>query len=119
MDLWEHKVGPDAAIHLNDAEYEEARKSRRYFGMEYVEFEIVVSENGRVDSAKVVGRARGHEDQAQAIEMARVFKPWMLDGVPIRVKLRDSVSVLPPEEADGYCISPFCRSGTRRVRARS
>jgi hypothetical protein len=98
INLWEHKVGPDQAIHLDAAEYEEARKSRSFLGREYVQFEIVVSENGRVDAAKLLGDAMGHEDDARAIEMARVFKPWVKDGVAVRVRVTDYVGLLPPEK---------------------
>jgi hypothetical protein len=78
VNLWDHRVGPDAAIHLTATEYQAAMaKSRLFIAQSYVEFEIVVSENGRVDSAKLVGDAHGQEDEARAIEMARVFKPWM------------------------------------------
>jgi hypothetical protein len=97
INLWEHKIGPDAAIHLSAEEYAEARKDRVFIGREYVEFEIVVSENGRVDSARVVDGTKIHVDEAQQIEMARVFKPWTQDGSIVRVKLRDYVQLLPPE----------------------
>lgn len=107
VNLWEHKVGPDAAIHLTAAEYqEESTKSRFFVGQSHVEFEIVVSDNGRVDSAKLVGDAHGKEDQARIIEMAREFKPWTRDGVPVRVKVRDYVSILPPERWSGVHM-PF------------
>jgi ankyrin repeat protein len=92
QNVWEHRVGPLAAIHVTAEEYRAAQRGR-----EYVEFEIVVSENGRVDSAKLMGKGEGHEDEARAIEMARVFKPWMQDGSPVRVKVRDDVQLLPPE----------------------
>jgi Domain of unknown function (DUF6438) len=95
MKVWEHKTGAQAAIHLSAAEYEPMH--RTHLGLESVEFEIVVSETGRVDSAKVVGDALGHEDEARTIEMARVFKPWMQDGSAVRVKVRDGVQLLPPE----------------------
>jgi ankyrin repeat protein len=97
VDLWEHKVGPEAAIHVSAAEYAEVINSRRSIGRDYVEFEIVVSENGRVNSATVVKGMEIHVDEAQQIELARVFKPWMRDGRAVRVKLHDYVRLLPPE----------------------
>src|ERR1700744_2561182 len=61
-------------------------------------FSIVVSENGLVDSAVVVaGGSNLHVDEARQIEMARVFKPWMRDGIPVRVRVHDTVRLLPPE----------------------
>jgi hypothetical protein len=98
INLWEHKVGSEQAIHLSAAEYEEARKSRRVLGREHVQFEIVISENGRVDAAKLVGDAFGHEDEARAIEMSRIFKPWVRVQGPVRVRVTDYVSLLPPEQ---------------------
>jgi Gram-negative bacterial TonB protein C-terminal len=93
--LWEHKVGPDTAIHVSAEEYE--RLSR--IGPAYVELEILVSENGRVDAVKVVGDDKFHHgEEALAIERARVFKPWMQDGAKVRVKVRDYVNLLPPEQ---------------------
>ena len=98
INLWDHRMGPDTAIHLTAAEYREAMTKSRFFaGQSFVEFEIVVSDNGRVDSAKLVGDAHGFEDQARIVEMARTFKPWLRDGVPVRVRVRDSVALLPPE----------------------
>jgi ankyrin repeat protein len=98
MNVWEHKLGAEDAIHLTAAEYAEARSSRTFIVNDYVEFEIVISENGRVDSAVLTGGTKLHVDEARQIELARVFKPWLRDGVPIRVKVKDYVRLLPPEQ---------------------
>jgi ankyrin repeat protein len=89
----EHMLGPVTAVHLSDEEYRGLRP-----GAEYIEFEITVSANGRVDSARVTGRSLPHQDEAQSLEMERLFKPWTQDGAPIRVIVNDYVSLLPPEE---------------------
>jgi hypothetical protein len=85
-------LGPDTAIHVSAEEYEALLR----LGPEYLELEIVVSENGRVDAVKVVGDDHFHHgEEALVIERARVFKPWMQDGAKVRVKgarLRESVA---------------------------
>jgi ankyrin repeat protein len=107
-DIWHHRLGPEAAVHLTAADL----AGTRFLGMEYVEFEIVVSANGRVESARpVTGKANSsnvppHLDEAQAIELSRVFKPWLRDGVPIRVQVHDYVSLLPPEQYAAVTV-PF------------
>ena len=89
--VWEHRLGPTTAVHVNSAE---ALK----LGFEsYLSFEIVVSADGRVESAKPVGDEKQHVDEGRAIEMARRFKPWTRDGKDIRVRVTDDVMLLPPE----------------------
>ena len=89
--VWEHKLGPSTAVHVSSAEAHTLD-----FESELT-FEIVVSTDGRVESAKPVGDEKGHVDEGQAIEMARIFKPWTKDGKNIRVQLTDDVMLLPPE----------------------
>lgn len=90
--LSEHRIGPETAVHVSDEEY---RRLER--GPTYVEFEIVVSENGRVEQAALTGYTKVHVEEARSIEMDRVFKPWTEDGANIRVKVHDYVALLPPE----------------------
>jgi ankyrin repeat protein len=92
-DLWEHRLGPETAVHLSAEEFRALRP-----GMESVELEIVVSANGRVESAQVTGDIRVHSDEARAIEMERLFSPWVINGAPTSVRVTDYVSILPPEE---------------------
>jgi Domain of unknown function (DUF6438) len=89
--VWEHRLGPETAVHVNAAE-------ARSLGFEtYLSFEIVVSAEGRVESATPVGNEKRHLDEARAMEMVRRFKPWMQDGKNIRVRVTDYVYLLPPE----------------------
>lgn len=92
VNLWEHRIGPETAVHISANEYRTVQR-----GPTYVEFEIVVSENGRVEQAELTGYTRVHVEEARSIEMNRVFKPWSQDGVSIRVKVHDYVTLLPPE----------------------
>jgi Domain of unknown function (DUF6438) len=93
--LWEHKLGPDTAIHVPVEEYE----TQSRLGPTYLELEIVVSENGRVDAVKVVGDDHFHHgEEALVIGRARLFKPWMQNGAKVRVRVRDYVNLLPPEQ---------------------
>jgi hypothetical protein len=89
--VWEHRLGPATAVHVSAAE-------ARSLGFEtYVTFEIVVSAEGRVESAKLVGDEKRHLDEARAIERSRRFKPWTRDGKNLRVRVTDYVYLLPPE----------------------
>src|ERR1700760_2388944 len=89
--VWKHRLGPTTAIHVNP---EEART----LGFErYLTFEIVVSADGHVESARAVGEEKRRLEEGQTIEMARQFKPWTKDGRNIRVRVTDYVSLLPPE----------------------
>jgi ankyrin repeat protein len=105
--LREHRLGAEGAVHLTPAEYDEMRRSREERPGQGVSFQIVVSEDGRVDSATVVGEAKRHADEAKQIELARVFKPWTRDGTAVRVRVYDYVRVLPPERwADTHVAFP-------------
>jgi len=89
--MWEHRLGPSTAVHVSSAE------AHTLDFESYLTFEIVVSTDGRVESAKPVGDAKRHVDEGRAIEMARTFKPWTRDGKNIRVRVTDEVLLLPPE----------------------
>ena len=89
--VWEHRLGPTTAVHVNSVE------APRLGFESYLTFEIVVSSDGKVESAEPVGDEKRHLDEGQAIEMARRFKPWMRDGKNIRVRVTDDVMLLPPE----------------------
>ena len=89
--VWEHRLGPTTAIHVNSVE-------ALTLGFEsYLTFEIVVSADGRVESAKPIGDEKRHVDEGRVIEMARTFKPWTQDGKNIPVRVTDYVLLLPPE----------------------
>ena len=101
--VWEHRLGPSTAVHVSSAE-------ARTLGFEsYLTFEIVVSADGRVESATPVGDEKRHLDEGRAIEMARRFKPWTRDGKSIRVRVTDDVMLLPPELM-GACSAQFSRA---------
>ena len=89
--VWEHRLGPATAVHVSAAEAHTLD-----FESELT-FEIVVSTDGRVESATPVGDEKRHLDEGRSIEMARRFKPWTQDGKNIRVRVRDDVMILPPE----------------------
>jgi hypothetical protein len=89
--VWEHRRGPTTAVHLSPIE-----AATLHFET-YLTFEIVVTPQGRVESAEPIGDEKRHLDEARAIEMARTFKPWTRDGKNIRVRVTDYVSLLPPE----------------------
>jgi len=89
--VWDHRLGPATAVHVSSAE-------ATTLGFESeLTFEIVVSSDGRVESAKAIGDEKRHLDEGRAIEMARRFKPWTRDGKNISVRLADTVQLLPPE----------------------
>jgi hypothetical protein len=89
--VWEHRLGPTTAVHVSQSE-----AATLHFET-YLTFEIVVTAEGRVESAEPVGDERRYLDEARSIEMARTFRPWTQDGKAIRVHAKDYVSLLPPE----------------------
>jgi hypothetical protein len=89
--VWDHRLGPSTAVHVSSAE------ARTLDFESELTFEIVVSADGRVESATPVGDEKQHVDEGRAIEMARRFKPWTRDGKSIRVRVTDDVMLLPPE----------------------
>jgi hypothetical protein len=89
--IWEHRLGPYTAVHVSKSE------AARLEFESYVSFAIVVSPDGRVESATPIEDTKGHLEDARAIEMARTFKPWTRDGRNIRVSVVDYVMLLPPE----------------------
>lgn len=90
--LWEHRLGPEKAIHVNSLEAHTLEFDN------YLRFQIVVSPDGHVESATPVGDEKRHVDEGREIEMARRFKPWTQDGRAIRVRVNDFVRLLPPEQ---------------------
>lgn len=72
-------------------------RDRIYDNMVSVEFDVIVNENGRVESATPTGGPQRFYAQAQAIELRKVFEPIRKDGTIVRVHFTDSVQVLPPE----------------------
>lgn len=99
---------PREAIHAEDRQDPEdskltpiqrAIKSRDkiFDNMVSVGMEIVINENGRVDSAKPVSGPDRFYEQAQDIEMHRAYAPARVDGNIVRAKFQDFVSVYPLE----------------------
>jgi len=68
-----------------------------------IEFRIVVSEQGTVESAQPLGKPTPYTRRARAIEMARRFGPWHRGGQVVRVRIHDFVTLnqaLPGSWAD-------------------
>ncbi|WP_160114955.1 ankyrin repeat domain-containing protein [Bryocella elongata] len=77
----------------------------RIFGMMVsVTLEVVVNENGRVDSATPTGGPEKFYAQAQEIEMHRAFQPVRIDGQIRRVEFTDYVRVYPQERWESVHI---------------
>jgi hypothetical protein len=92
-------VGPEQALHLTA---DEIKAATRFLGSYTFVFDLVVSEAGLVESAAPVKSWEEMPDasrQAEATEIvkARQYKPWLVDGVPVRAKVQDYVMVYPPE----------------------
>ena len=90
--IWRHRTGAQGAVHVNGMEYGAPS------GHKSVEVKVVVSDQGKVESAQIVGDASGYAEEVKRVEIARAFKPWVRNGVAIRVKIQDEVSLLPPEQ---------------------
>ncbi len=72
-------------------------RERIYNNMVAVEFEVVINQNGRVESAHAIDGPKAFYEQAEAIEMRRAFEPIRVDGAVVRARFHDGVEVLPPE----------------------
>jgi hypothetical protein len=74
------------------------RGEGRPFPFNTIKLEVIVSPEGKVESAKVISGQEGFFSQAEAIEMKRQFKPFEKDGIAVRASITDAVSVYPPEK---------------------
>jgi hypothetical protein len=112
VDIWRHSLGPEQAVHLPEADLGAPPKGRGFMGHDYVEFNVIVSANGRPESATPTTGKAGmsntppHLDEATAIIMSRSYKPWLINGVPTRVKVQDYVQLLPPERYGAHVQFP-------------
>jgi hypothetical protein len=68
------------------------------FPFNTIKLEVIVSPEGKVESAKAISGKEDFYTQAEAIEMKRQFKPFEQDGVAVRASITDAVSVYPPEK---------------------
>jgi len=90
-------------------------QGNKIFGdMVSVTLEVVVNENGRVDSAKPTGGPEKFYAQAQEIEMHHAFEPVRIDGQIRRVEFTDYVRVYPQERWESAHVAlpeaPYMRS---------
>ena len=100
--VWEHRIGPEEAIHRTSQEMEELKQQP--FGpfkrTGQCLFEVIVSENGTVESFELLQGSKPcqpHQQEAEAILRSRKYQPWLVEGVPARVKIQDAVNIYPPE----------------------
>jgi ankyrin repeat protein len=97
--IWEHRIGEEQVLRLTP---EELKAAKRFSGSYAFVFDVVVSESGLVESATQVKNWEeptdgAKRDEALALVKARSYKPWLVDGVPVRAKVQDYVVVYPPE----------------------
>ena len=74
------------------------RGEGRQFPFNGIKLEVIVSPDGKVESAKAFSGPEEFYSQAETIEMERRFKPFEQDGVAVRASITDAVSVYPPEK---------------------
>jgi hypothetical protein len=74
------------------------RGEGRQFPFNGIKLEVIVSPDGKVESAKAFSGKEEFYSQAEAIELERQFKPFEQDGVAVRASITDAVSVYPPEK---------------------
>lgn len=68
------------------------------FPFNAIKLEVIVSPEGKVESAKAISGRDDFYSQAEAIEMKRQFKPFEQEGIAVRASITDAVSVYPPEK---------------------
>ncbi len=98
----EHRVGPEEALRRNQQEMAELQQDS--FGFAHrtsqCSFEVVVTADGFVQSLEpeeVDPYCAPHLRDAEQILRDRVYKPWLIDGVPSKVRIVDWVNIYPPE----------------------
>jgi ankyrin repeat protein len=92
-DLWDHAIGPRDSIHTSLNTFRAIQ-----MGQTNVTLDVIVSENGVVGSAHAIEGPAQFFEQAERLEMQRRFTPFTKDGMIVRAKIHDYVSILPPEE---------------------
>ncbi len=89
-DMFEHRIGSPGVIR-SDAKLS-------YPEQDYVELDVVVDAEGRVESAHAIKGPQQFFEQAEEIEAKRKFKPFQKDGEAVRAAFQDYVSIVPPEK---------------------
>ncbi len=84
-----HHVGLIGVIHTEHPE------KYRHDG---ITLQVIVTSQGKVESAHAVEGPAEFFAEAEAIEMNRRFKPFEQDGRPVRVSITDVVVIVPMEE---------------------
>ncbi len=97
----EHRTKPEEALHRTQQEMDAPPKMtfRIRPGRNCV-FEVVVTAEGAVESFEpknVSQFCAPHVQDAEAILRNRVYKPWLIDGLPSKVRIVDWVNIYPPE----------------------
>jgi hypothetical protein len=100
--IWEHRTVPEEALHRTQQEMHDLEKQRLGFAYRTSQciFDVVVTANGFVESfqpQKVDQFCKPYLPQATAILHHRTYKPWMVAGVPAKVRIQDWVDIYPPE----------------------
>lgn len=88
-EAFQHLIGPRHAIHI---EYSKACSHRG------VGLQVIVSSQGRIESARATDGDKEFYADAEAIEMRRRFKPFEQNGEPVRASITDYVEVVPLEQ---------------------
>jgi hypothetical protein len=91
--IWQHVTGPRQAIHGDLSNSDPVEQIRAQ-----VTLEVVVSPDGRVLQAQALEGPAQLFESAEAVERARRFTPFTQNGSPVLAKIKDYVSIVPPEE---------------------
>lgn len=99
---WEHRIGAEEALHRSQQEMDERNQQRIAFPNHSGQclFDVVVSANGMIESFQLIKSSfpcEPHQQKAEAILSSRSYHPWLVDGIPARVKIQDWVNIYPPE----------------------
>jgi ankyrin repeat protein len=101
--VWEHRLAPEEALHRSQQEMDELLKQSRFiFAHQTGEclFDVVVSAKGAVESFQLVESSQfcnPHQQEAESVLRSRSYQPWLVVGIPARVKIEDWVNIYPPE----------------------
>jgi hypothetical protein len=106
--IQEHRAWPGQAIHRTQQEIDALAARPRGFANKIGQclFDVTVSTTGTVESLQPAANpgtvdhsdlCASHQQEAEAIQRARTYQPWLIDGMPRTVKIQDFVAIYPPE----------------------
>jgi len=92
--FWEHSTGPTRDIHTD---LDKLPREERFFAQ--ITLDVIVTKEGRVDTARAIDGPHQFFAEAEQIERKRTYRPFTNShGNPIQARIEDTVTISPPEK---------------------